>query len=254
MIILEIMLWILVAFAGFVLILYLIEPSLVALPISLIFKAFLRNPPFLDADREFPKHKLIEENWETIREELEIVLRNSQNIPKFHEMDSIQKYISDKDETPWRVFVFKAYDNWMEQNCEQAPKTTEILRQFPEITSAMFSILEGKKHIPPHYGFYKGVLRYHLGLIVPDDQPCYIINGGQKYTWKEGKGVLFDDTFRHEVWNESDHTRVVLFCDVYRERMPWLLRVLNRWVYQMRVKSKRLKKAVAKAEVPVTID
>ena len=32
----------------------------------------------------------------------------------------------------------------------------------------MFSILEPGKHLPPHRGPYNGVLRLHLGLIVPE--------------------------------------------------------------------------------------
>ena len=169
-------------------------------------------------------------------------------------MDSIQKYISDKDETPWRVFVFKAYDNWMEQNCEQAPKQLRFWSNFPRSLLPCSPFLKVKNTYPRTMVFTKECCDIIWDWLCPMTTPATLLMGAKKYNWKEGKGVLFDDTFRHEVWNESEHTRVVLFCDVYRERMPWLLRVLNRWVYQMRVKSKRLKKAVAKAEVPVTID
>ena len=34
--------------------------------------------------------------------------------------------------------------------------------------------------------------------------------------WEEGKSMIFDDTFNHEVWNDTDETRVVLFVDVLR--------------------------------------
>lgn len=238
----------------FILLLYLIEPSLLAIPFSLFLNLFFKNKPFVDVDRYFPAHQKIKENWQTIQEELKGVLERQNNIPKFHEIDSIQKYISAKDDVPWRIFMFKAYDNWMESNCEQAPKTAEILKSVPGITTAMFSIIGPKKHIPPHRGFYKGVWRYHLGLIVPKEGECYIIDGGEKYSWKEGEDVLFDDTFTHEVWNKSEETRVVLFCDVYREDLPSIFKPLNRWVYQQRVKSERLKKAVKNSEVPKDID
>lgn len=230
--------------------LYLIEPSLVAIPFSFLLKVSLKNPPFVNVESNFPRAKLLEENWEVIREELHEVLKNEKNIPKFHEIDKIQRFISAQDEVPWRVFMFKAYDNWMEANCNQAPKTTELLKSIPEITTAMFSILGPNKHIPPHYGFYKGVYRYHLGLIIPKEGDCYLIDGGKEYRWKEGESVLFDDTYKHEVWNKTDATRVVLFCDVYRDDLPIYFKPINKWVYGLREKSERLRKAIAKAEVP----
>ena len=40
--------------------------------------------------------------------------------------------------------------------------------------------------------------------------------GGQVAHWPEGKSLVFDDTFEHEAWNDTDETRVVLFVDVIR--------------------------------------
>jgi len=79
----------------------------------------------------------------------------------------------------------------------------------------MFSILAPGKHIPDHCGPYKGVIRYHLGLKVPRDaRQCRIRVGDEYATWAEGTSELFDDTYEHEVWNDTDEERVVLFCDV----------------------------------------
>jgi beta-hydroxylase len=85
------------------------------------------------------------------------------------------------------------------------------------MTTAMFSILSPRKHILDHRGPYKGVLRYHLGLIVPEDAESCRIRVGEDYRhWQEGKSMVFDDTFNHEVWNDTEETRVVLFVDVMR--------------------------------------
>ena len=82
----------------------------------------------------------------------------------------------------------------------------------------MFSILAPGKHIPPHTGPYKGVLRYHLGLLSarargsarhPRRRP-------RSRTGREGESLVFDDTYEHEAWNDTDETRVVLFLDVVR--------------------------------------
>ncbi len=91
------------------------------------------------------------------------------------------------------------------------------MREIPGMTTAMFSILSPRKHILPHRGPYKGVLRYHLGLIVPQDaEACRIRVGEDIRHWEAGRSMVFDDTFNHEVWNDTDETRVVLFVDVLR--------------------------------------
>jgi len=83
--------------------------------------------------------------------------------------------------------------------------------------TAMFSILSPGKHIPPHRGRFKGLLRCHLGLKVPEPKEnCRLRVGDDIRHWEEGKAILFDDTFNHEVWNDTDGQRVVLFIDVIR--------------------------------------
>jgi beta-hydroxylase len=230
---------------------YFVEPSLYALLYSWVLGLFVKNPPFVDVDEEFPEHTIIKENFPIIREELEKVLLNSENIPKFHEVDNLQRFISAKDEVPWRTFIIKGYNNWHDKNSQLVPKTTEVLKQVPQITTALFSILDGGKHIPPHVGFFKGVYRYHLALVVPDDAPVFIEVGGEEYSWKEGEDVLFDDTYRHQVWNKSEKRRVVLFCDLLRDKdLPRWARGLNRRMHGLLERSPKLKKAAKKAEVP----
>ncbi|WP_323757747.1 aspartyl/asparaginyl beta-hydroxylase domain-containing protein [Roseivirga sp.] len=254
MIILQILGVILLAFILLNVILYFVEPSLIAVTFSLVLRVFKKNPPIVDLDEFFPDHQLLKDNWKVIQEELFKVLKNENNIPKFHEVDKIQRFVSDKDKSAWRVFMFKAYDNWQAANCEKAPKTAALLKQIPGITTAMFSIIGPRKHIPPHNGFYKGVWRYHLGLVIPKEGECYIIDGGQRYDWKEGEDVLFDDTFQHAVWNKTNETRVVLFCDVFRNDLPKAFQPINRWVYGLRERSNRLKNVLKNAEVQVDLD
>ncbi len=233
---------------------FFIEPGIFALAYSLITPLFVRNPPFVDLDRGFPKHRLIEDAYPVIRAEAEALLRNPDRIPQFHEIDPLQTPISGKDGIPWRTFFLKGHGLWHDTNVNLTPKTAEVLRQIPDVETAMLSILDGGKHIPAHRGFYRGVYRYHLGLIVPDDAPVYIVCGGQEYHWREGEGVLFDDTYRHEVWNRSAHPRVVLFLNVVRDAdLPRWLRPINRMVASMMQRSPKLKRAGKRAEVAMDI-
>ncbi len=229
---------------------YFIEPFIYAFLFSKFVELFVRNPPFLPVDQHFPQAKLLRDNWSTIKSELDTVLIDVESIPKFHEVDKLQRFISAKDDKAWRTFILKGFDKWIESNCEKMPKTTELLKQLPQITTAMFSIIDGGKHIPPHVGFFKTVLRYHLAFIVPEDQPVYIIVGGQRYDWKVGEDVLFDDTYRHEVWNKSDQRRVVLFCDLLRgSSMPKAFRSFNRFINKILTRSRKLRQAAKRAEV-----
>ena len=97
---------------------------------------------------------------------------------------------------------------------------------------AFFSILDGGKSIPAHCGPYRGYIRYHLGLVVPPEDPPAIRVKDQHYTWKEGESVLFDDSWEHEVMNKSASDRVVLIVDI-RRPMPFYFDALNRLVVRI---------------------
>ena len=78
-------------------------------------------------------------------------------------------------------------------------------------------------HIKAHHGSYKGVLRCHLALIVPEPRTDVRMRVGDKMVyWEEGKCVIFDDTHKHEVWNDTDGIRVVLLFDFCRPLPGWL--------------------------------
>lgn len=233
---------------------FLIEPALYALLYSALVPLFVRNPPFVELDRLFPNHRVIQAAYTDIRAEAEAFMHSPEQIPRFHEVDPLQTAISGRDEIPWRTFFLKGYGVWHEANVKLMPRTVAVLRELPEVDTAMVSILGGGKHIPPHRGFYKGVYRYHLGLIVPDDAPAYIVCGGQEYHWREAEGVMFDDTYRHEVWNKSAEPRVVLFLSILRDAdLPRWLRPVNRLVRSMIQRSPKLRRAAKRAEVAVDV-
>jgi ornithine lipid ester-linked acyl 2-hydroxylase len=114
-----------------------------------------------------------------------------------------------------------------EKNCARCPETTRLVEQIPGMTTAFFSILSPHKHIPAHRGVFKGFVRYHLGLKIPDpSSQCRIRIEDEFRNWEEGESMVFDDTFEHEVWNDSNETRVVLFVDILRP-LPFVARKIN---------------------------
>lgn len=125
-----------------------------------------------------------------------------------------------------------AYKNEIFRNTKLCPKTAALLKKVPNLQTAMFSVLQPHSHIPKHKGPLKAVLRYHLGLIVPKNtENCFITVDSQQYHWKEGEGVLFDDTFDHFVVNNTPEVRVVLFLDVIREDLPLWLKLFLKVIF-----------------------
>jgi beta-hydroxylase len=83
--------------------------------------------------------------------------------------------------------------------------------------TAFFSVLSPHKHIPAHKGIFKGLIRSHLGLIIPGKSgDCVMRIENENIFWQESKIVVFDDTYEHEVWNNTNEIRVVLLIDVIR--------------------------------------
>jgi ornithine lipid ester-linked acyl 2-hydroxylase len=176
--------------------------------------SLIPNTPFFDPD-DFPWVAPIEAEWKTIRAELDDVLSYQAELPNFQDISIDQLSLTDDDR--WKTYFFYGYGFKSEPNCARCPETARIVERIPGMQTAMFSILAPGKHLPPHTGPYKGVLRYHLGLAIPaSDERVGIKVGGQTAHWEEGKSLVFDDTFEHEAWNDTDETRVVLFVDVVR--------------------------------------
>jgi beta-hydroxylase len=194
---------------------------------------FLRtkNPPFIQhySDTIFPQSRVLEYYWTSIRDEF-IAQQKQLSIPKFHEIDQRQSKISMSDGPAWRTVLLKAHGAWFEDNCKRFPLTHALLAQCPNVSTALISILEPGTKIPAHTGKFKGVLRYQLALQVPKEGDCFLRVHDQFYRWQAGKGVLFDDVYEHEVQNNSDEYRVVLFLDVQRP-MPFILKWPDRLVH-----------------------
>lgn len=164
---------------------------------------------------EFDWVPSLENAWSDIRAELDMLLEHPEKIPAFHEVSPDQQRISKGDN--WKTFGFYVYGQRVDENCAICPRTAEVLDTLPGMRTAMFSILAPHYHIKPHRGPTNAVLRAHLGLKVPEASDKVWIRVDNEYLhWKEGKVMLFDDTYEHEVRNDTDETRAVLFLDIDR--------------------------------------
>jgi aspartyl/asparaginyl beta-hydroxylase (cupin superfamily) len=91
-----------------------------------------------------------------------------------------------------------------------------VLAQIPGLNSGFFSILRPGTHIPEHRGVTKGLMTCHLGLQVPTGGSVRMNVGPETVGWAEGETLVFDDTYQHEVWNDTDETRIVLLVQFER--------------------------------------
>jgi len=188
-------------------------------------RSLVGEETFFENDR-FPWIAEVEANWRTIRAELEKVLEDREALPNFQDISKDQIEITDDDD--WKTFFLYGFGFKAKLGAEMCPQTAALMEQIPGMKTAMFSILSPRKHILDHRGPYKGVLRYHLGLIVPQEkEACRIRVGEDVRHWAEGESMIFDDTYNHEVWNDTDETRVVLFVDVLRP-LPFPESLVNR--------------------------
>ncbi len=129
----------------------------------------------------------------------------------------------------WRSFFLWGYGYRVDDNADRCPLTTALVERIPGLNSAFFSILAPGTHIPAHRGVSKGLITCHLGLIVPrvgaGDGDVRMRVHDRVVRWAEGETLVFDDTYDHEVWNDTDGTRVVLLIQFERP-----LRNPGKWI------------------------
>lgn len=173
--------------------------------------------------------KQLENHHSTIFEEYKnINLSNSfQNVKDFYVVETD----IGQDEN-WKGFPLIIFNYKFDKNVAQCPATYSIISKLPGCTSAMFSVLHPGKHILPHKGLYKGVLRCLFTLQAPENGRSWIKVNGHKYPFETGKCILFDETFEHEVLNDSDRMRIVLYLDIYR-KLPFPLDLLNKLIFTL---------------------
>ena len=182
------------------------------------------NPPIYD-NNTFPWASQIEQAFPDIRAELEKLLPRKEELPNFQDIATDVKTIN--TDNGWKTFFLVGFGKPSPRNIALCPKTWAALQHIPGLKTAMFSIFAPHKHLKPHRGPYNGVLRLHLGLIVPSPKERVAIRVQDEVChWQEGKVLIFDDAYEHEAWNHTEHTRVVLFVDFVKP-LRWPAAVVN---------------------------
>ena len=183
-----------------------------------------KNPKLFYTLEETPQLKILEDNYALILNELHSLRTNAKNN---YWNATFPGYVDEKSKGKWQVFSFQFFGIKHPLNCSLCPKTYAVLQQIPGLISADFSYLPAHTHIKAHKGFTPMVLRAHLGLSIPNK--CGIRLEHETRKWEEGKLLVFDDSFEHEAWNESDEDRLVLMLDIVNPRWEYSAEQINRY-------------------------
>lgn len=183
-------------------------------PFNVLFYAFSKVPttPFVETDH-FADLKVLEENWEVIRDEA--VRLNDQGAIKASD-DRDDLGFNSFFKTGWTRFYLKWYGATLTSAQKLCPETTRLVESLPSIKGAMFASLPPGARLVKHRDPFAGSLRYHMGLSTPNDDACFIEVDGTRYSWRDGQAVMFDETYIHYARNDTDQNRVILFLDIRR--------------------------------------
>jgi beta-hydroxylase len=211
----------------------LLDFTVLIAPVNALMYLFSRTPrsAYIDQSREFPELKLLNDNWQVIRDEAMSLADGGQIRAAAGYTDmGFNSFFR----TGWKRFYLTWYGRELPSAMAQCPNTLALLKQIPSVKAAMFASLPPGATLQRHRDPYAGSLRYHLGLFTPNDAGCFIEVDGQPYHWKDGEAVMFDETFIHHAANRTQQQRVVLFCDIERPLwtapVRWFNRVFAKYV------------------------
>ncbi|XP_077022969.1 aspartyl/asparaginyl beta-hydroxylase isoform X6 [Tamandua tetradactyla] len=160
--------------------------------------------------------KSLERNWKLIRDEGLAVMDKTKGLflPEDENL---------REKGDWSQFTLWQQGRKNENACKGAPKTCALLETFPETTGCRrgqikYSVMHPGTHVWPHTGPTNCRLRMHLGLVIPKEG-CRIRCANETRTWEEGKVLIFDDSFEHEVWQDASSFRLIFIVDVWHPEL-----------------------------------
>ena len=214
---------------------------------DIVARFSIHGDPPVYSNEQFPWVDDVEADWKGVRAELDQIMQFRDSMPSFQ--DIVKEVGLIQKDNDWKTYFLKGVGMDCVENAARCPETMKLLDKIPGCTTAFFSILSPNKHIPSHRGPWAGVLRMHLGLMVPEPrQNVRIRIADQICLWEEGKCLIFDDTWNHEVWNDTNGYRVVLFVDFERPlKWPWSW--INHGILNLASLAPFLREAKGKQEV-----
>jgi aspartate beta-hydroxylase len=180
--------------------------------------------PYFDRNL-FPWIEEFEAQTDRIRDELEAVLPSEHGRERVFTSDEIEQQNLRGDTGPvtWNGYYFYRHGERRDDNAARCPVTAAAIDALPlsrvpgHGPEVLYSVFTPGTHLLPHQGVTNTRVVGHLPLIIPE--ACALKVGGEVHEWREGRVVVFDDTYEHEAWNRGERTRVVMIFDLWNPYM-----------------------------------
>jgi beta-hydroxylase len=188
--------------------------------------------PYFDKDvlgDLYSDYYYAEQHYQAIREEA-YALWEQLNHASQNYLDQYHIDLANADTSNWTTLSLRVFGKDNLDYQAQCPVTASLLQRSPKIRSCIFSFMAPGKVIEPHHGPYHGLIRYQLPLTIPDTGQCFLTVGGVHHYWKEGRSVLFDETYLHSASNLTDQCRLVLLMDLPRPYQSELRQLTSEFI------------------------
>ncbi|HEY2291105.1 MAG TPA: aspartyl/asparaginyl beta-hydroxylase domain-containing protein [Thermoanaerobaculia bacterium] len=159
--------------------------------------------------RRFPWVAALEASFPRIQQEFTRLLEESEAFGKIH--------ASQTSRGEWAAAYLWIFGEGVEETHRRCPETVRALSAIPGVAqfgTTLFSALAPHTRISPHFGYTNAKLRCQLPLRVPS-RGCRLKVGDDEIEQREGRCIIFDDSFLHSAWNDSDESRFVLVFDFF---------------------------------------
>jgi aspartate beta-hydroxylase len=146
------------------------------------------------------------------------------------------------DAGEWHVLYLEYRGHRWDAHCREFPQLMKLVDAIPRRSGTVFlSRLTPGTHIPKHCGSTNTQLTCHFGIVVPDRVELRVAR--DVHVQPEGRCIVFDDSFEHEVWNRSASVRYNVFMQFWHpdltaeeiagiqqlEQLPQIQRVIEQY-------------------------
>jgi len=128
-------------------------------------------------------------------------------------------YKPPKMERVWAVHLLWHMGVSLEPLTRRCAATFEWLGSLPRACldypwgDVLYSVQASDAHLRAHCSVDNLRVRCHVGIEVPSGSEMRVAS--ETRTWQEGRALVFEDSFEHEVWNRGRERRVVFIVDFW---------------------------------------
>jgi hypothetical protein len=185
--------------------------------------------PGLDDKWQYPLEEL--QTNQSVRPDFQAIA----GLASIIQNNNSEPYVAKEALTPPEFDDLKGTYNWSavklkvgDQVLNQTEQSFQILKiiensfelaDFPPMApEVMISLLKPKTVIKPHHGITNIKLTVHIPVDIPNgDLGLKVVD--EIYHWEKDTAFIFDDTYIHEAWNQTNDIRTVLIFDVWNPQL-----------------------------------